>query len=113
MMNRKGKVFFQNVYAGEISETENGFSFQYDDDYLLNPHSKPISLMMPLQAEPYTSKTMLPVFDGIIPEGWLLDIAEKNWKIDIRDRMGLLLQFCNDCIGAISVVDNTETDDHE
>jgi serine/threonine-protein kinase HipA len=42
-------------------------------------------------------------FDGLIPEGWLLDIAEKNWKLNPRDRMGLLLMCCKDCIGAISV----------
>jgi hypothetical protein len=43
-------------------------------------------------------------FDGLIPEGWLLEIAEKTWKIDPRDRMGLLLACCRDCIGAAGVV---------
>lgn len=37
-----------------------------------------------------------------------MDIVEHNWKIDKRDRMGLLLKFCKNCIGAISVVENTE-----
>jgi serine/threonine-protein kinase HipA len=56
---------------------------------------------------------MFPFFDGLIPEGWLLDIAEKNWKIDSRDRMGLLLACCKDCIGDVSVQDITgKEDDH-
>ena len=38
-----------------------------------------------------------------IPEGWLLDIAEETWKLNPRDRMGLLLACCRDCIGAASV----------
>ena len=38
-----------------------------------------------------------------IPEGWLLDIAEETWKLDPRDRFGLLLACCRDCIGAVSV----------
>ena len=46
---------------------------------------------------------LFPFFDGLIPEGWLLDIAEKNWKLNPRDRMGLLLACCKDCIGAVSV----------
>ena len=46
---------------------------------------------------------MFPVFDGLIPEGWLLDIASKSWKIDPRDRMSLLMACCKDCIGDISV----------
>ena len=46
---------------------------------------------------------MLPVFDGLIPEGWLLDIAEETWKLDPRDRFGLLLACYQSCIGAVSV----------
>jgi serine/threonine-protein kinase HipA len=46
---------------------------------------------------------LFPFFDGLIPEGWLLDIAEKNWKLNPRDRMGLLLVCCKDCIGTVSV----------
>jgi serine/threonine-protein kinase HipA len=46
---------------------------------------------------------MIPFFDGLIPEGWLLDITVKNWKLDTRDRMGLLLTACKDCIGAVSI----------
>jgi serine/threonine-protein kinase HipA len=47
---------------------------------------------------------LFPFFDGLIPEGWLLDIAEKNWKLNEKDRMGLLLTFCKNCIGAVSIV---------
>ena len=107
-MARKGKVYFNDSFAGIISETEDGFSFQYDENY----SGTAISLTMPLKKEPYESKTMLPFFDGIIPEGWLLALAEKNWKVDLRDRMGLLLLFCKDCIGAVSVI-NDETGDSD
>lgn len=101
-------MYLKDVFAGIISETDDGYSFQYDEYYLNTPGNNPISLTMPLRKEPYQSQTMLPVFDGLIPEGWLLDIAQQNWKINPRDRMGLLLMFCKDCIGAISVVDDTE-----
>ena len=50
-----------------------------------------------------SSDLLFPFFDGLIPEGWLLDIAEKNWKLDGRDRMGLLLACCSSAIGAVSV----------
>jgi len=49
---------------------------------------------------------LFPFFDGLIPEGWLLNIAEMNWKINHKDRMGLLLTCCQDCIGAVSVRNN-------
>ena len=41
---------------------------------------------MPLTDEEYEKEMMFPVFDGMIPEGWLLDIASDSWKIDRRDR---------------------------
>lgn len=102
-MIRSGKVYFQETFAGIIEEDENGFSFQYDTEYLKSESSRPVSLTMPLTDVPYKSDLMLPFFDGLIPEGWLLDIARENWKIDPRDRMGLLLNCCRDCIGAVSV----------
>lgn len=64
----------------------------------------PVSLSLPLQAEPFVDKRLFPFFDGLIPEGWLLEIAGNTWKIDLRDRMGLLLACGRDCIGAAGVV---------
>lgn len=107
-MSKKGKVFYEDVFAGTITEDENGFNFLYDAEYLKLPGAKPVSLTMPLTEKPYSSKVMLPFFDGLIPEGWLLDMAEVNWKIDRRDRMSLLLTFCKDCIGAVSVIPEGE-----
>ena len=103
-MSKTGKVFYQNIFAGIIREDENGISFTYDKEYLLNKEAKPVSLTLPLREKEFTSKNMLPFFDGLIPEGWLLDIAQTNWKINPRDRMELLLTFCKDTIGAVSVV---------
>ena len=67
------------------------------------PHARPVSLTLPVQEAAFTSNVLFPFFDGLILEGWLLDIAEKNWKLNPRDRMGLLLACCKDCIGAVSV----------
>lgn len=107
-MNRSGKVFLKNVFCGLIYENEEGYFFQYDDSYLKSENACAISLTLPLTHLVYSSKTLFPYFDGLIPEGWLLDIAERNWKLDYRDRMGLLLSCCKDCIGAVSVVNNEE-----
>ncbi len=43
------------------------------------------------------------LFDGLIPEGWLLGAVSRNWKIDTKDRFGLLLVACKDAIGNVSV----------
>ena len=86
-----------------MTEDENGYTFVYDVDYMALADAEAISLTLPLSDKPYHEKVLFPFFDGLIPEGWLLDIAEKNWKIDARDRMALLLACCKDCIGAVGV----------
>lgn len=100
---RKAEVKMQDELAGWLTQDENGYHFQYNPAYLLIEDAKPVSLTLPLQEKPYTSNVLFSFFDGLIPEGWLLDIAEKNWKLNPRDRMGLLLACCKDCIGAVSI----------
>ena len=47
--------------------------------------------------------TIKVVFDALIPEGWLLDVALRNTDISVLDRMSLLLLCCKECIGSVSV----------
>ena len=100
---RKAKVLYKKILAGIIAENEEGYNFEYDKIYLNTKYTKPISLTIPLQKEAFQSKILFPFFDGLIPEGWLLNIAVDNWKINSRDRFGLLLALCNDCIGCVSI----------
>ena len=102
-MARKGKVYVQNCYAGMIAEVDEGYEFSYDVDYLKAEDAVAVSLTLPLRNEPYVASTLFPFFDGLIPEGWLLHIVEKNWKIDGKDRFGLLLATCSDCIGDVRI----------
>lgn len=67
------------------------------------PDAQASSLTLPLREAPYESNILFPFFDGLIPEGWLLHIVSKNWKLDQNDRFGLLLVACKDCIGAVRI----------
>jgi serine/threonine-protein kinase HipA len=101
---RKGEVYYDSHLAGVITETTEGeFIFQYDANYIKEYPNEFITFTMPVTEKPYTDTRLFPFFEGLIPEGWLLDIASKNWKINLNDRMGLLLACCQNCIGAVSV----------
>lgn len=100
---RSGYVYVQSQLAGIISETEDGYIFQYDSMYLNEENALPVSLTMPLRKDPYVSYTLFPFFDGLIPEGWLLSVVSRNWKIDRNDRFGLMLASCRDCIGDVMI----------
>lgn len=100
---RVAYVFVREHFAGMLKETDDGYTFSYSDDYLNSKNPTAISLTLPLQKEEYTSKTLFAFFDGLIPEGWLLNIIIHNWKVDQKDRFGLLLIACKDCIGNVSI----------
>ena len=101
---RRADVYMQERAAGILQERDNGYAFTYLPDYLDRVDAMAVSLTLPLQPESFEDKRLFPFFDGLIPEGWLLDIAEQTWKLNPRDRMGLLLACCHDCIGAVSIV---------
>lgn len=101
---RQAAIYYKDVLAGMLTETDDGeYTFQYEEKYIKDFPKDCISLTMPVRLKNYTDKRLFPFFDGLIPEGWLLDIASKNWKINQNDRMGLLLACCQNCIGAVSV----------
>ena len=102
---KQGKVYIKDIFCGIVSESEEGYCFVYDKAYSSMEGATALSPTMPLTEEPYVKEMMFPVFDGLIPEGWLLDIAQNSWKIDARDRMSLLLACCKDCIGDIGVIE--------
>ena len=100
---RTAFVYVRDSFAGVLRETDEGYVFQYDAAYLSVPQNPAVSLTLPKREEPYRSKTLFAFFDGLIPEGWLLDLVSHNWKINPSDRFGLLLVACKDCIGAVSI----------
>jgi serine/threonine-protein kinase HipA len=100
---RQANVYMYDRFTGILVEDEEGYTFSYDSAYLRGNNPEPISLTLPLSSQPFHNRVLFPFFDGLIPEGWLLEIAEKNWKLNTRDRMGLLLACCKDCIGAVSI----------
>jgi serine/threonine-protein kinase HipA len=101
---RRAVIKYNSTPAGVLTETNDGeFEFQYIAEYITNNANDCITVTMPVNETLYKDKRLFPFFEGLIPEGWLLDIASKNWRINTNDRMGLLLACCQNCIGAVSV----------
>lgn len=101
---RQALIKYNTTIAGLLTEEDNGdYLFQYDREYIENHPGQFISFNMPVTHLPYRSKQLFPFFNGLIPEGWLLNIASESWKLNKNDRMGLLLACCRNAIGAVSV----------
>ena len=109
---RLAKILYNKEFCGVLTETNDGeYLFKYDEFYIKNHPNQFITFTMPVNNTEYHDKRLFAFFEGLIPEGWLLNIASKNWKINRTDRMGLLLACCKNCIGAVSVEPITTDDE--
>ena len=109
MSTRRGIVSLAGTRVGLIEETAGGTRFTYDKAWLENAERLPVSLTLPLRAEPYDYRGLHPFFENLLPEGWLLEISTAKLKIPKDDALGLLLATCGDCIGAVEIGNATET----
>ena len=75
---KQAGIYVNDIYCGILTEDEEGFHFVYDEAYLTRQDAAPVSPTMPLTDQQYDKEMMFPVFDGLIPEGWLLDIASSS-----------------------------------
>ena len=97
---RKAAVFVHGIKAGILSEEiAKGYLFTYDDDY----QGEPVSLTMPLHQKKYSYTNFPPFFEGLLPEGVMLEGLLRIAKIDKQDYMSQLIATGNDLVGAVTV----------
>jgi len=100
----RAQVYLRDRKAGLLERTGKGYRFTYDRDHLSKPEAQPVSLTLPLRREPYESESLFPFFEGLIPEGWLLDLASRTLKIDPENAFDILVANGGDCVGAVTVI---------
>jgi len=64
-MSRKGFVFINNINAGIIEENDEEFCFTYLKEFLEGEKAVEISITLPLQEEPFYSKSMFSFTNNI------------------------------------------------
>lgn len=102
---RAGKVYFKNVPAGELIETDRrSYVFQYDDAYFNDSSKEALSPTLPKTRQRYESDHLFPFFFNMLPEGANKQVQCAQLKIDEKDYFGLLLAVAGgDTIGAVRV----------
>lgn len=97
---RKAIVMVHGKRAGLLTETSsNAYHFEYDDDY----ESDAVSLTMPIAHKKYEYNSFPPFFEGLLPEGIMLDGLLRIAKIDQKDYFSQLIATGNDLVGAVTV----------
>jgi serine/threonine-protein kinase HipA len=97
---RRARVYVHGVKAGVLQEQgDTQYLFTYSEDYT----GAPVSLTMPILNKMYLFDTFPPFFEGLLPEGVLLEALLRKYKLDKADYFGQLLRVGHDVVGAISV----------
>lgn len=101
---RTATVMLDGARVGTLEElTAGGSRFRYDAAWLALDGAVPVSLRLPLRAEPYESTSVHPFFLNLLPEGWLLEVSLSSLKLSKDDVFGLICALCADCIGAVEI----------
>jgi serine/threonine-protein kinase HipA len=99
-MMRSARVYMKGIFAGVLEELMEGkYRFSYQADY----KGAPISLTMPLKNQRYAFDKFPPFFEGVLPEGTMLDALLRKYKLDKNDYFSQLIVVGGDLVGAVTV----------
>ncbi|HHT0594556.1 TPA: HipA N-terminal domain-containing protein [Legionella anisa] len=97
---RKAYVSVNGIKAGILEELQGGtYQFTYFDDY----QGAPVSLTMPLKNKVYDFDVFPHFFEGLLPEGIMLEALLRKYKIDRNDYFGQLILVGQDVVGAVTI----------
>jgi len=88
-------------HGAENIEEGKSYHFLYLEDY----DGPAVSLTMPLSKKEYFFKEFPPFFDGLLPEGILLEGLLKQRKIDRYDYFSQIVAVGNDLVGAVTIME--------
>jgi len=97
-------IYKGNQKAGELWRDAEGYHFIYEDAFLHDNTTRPISVAMPKSRKEYHASELFPFFQSILSEGDNRERICKALGIDVSDDWGLLMHSCSeDTIGAVTV----------
>lgn len=103
---KRAKVFVHGIYAGSLEEVvrKREYRFVYREGY----EGESVSLMMPITQQVYIFDRFPPFFEGLLPEGPMLEALLKKKKLDADDYFEQLVQVGAEMVGSVSVERITE-----
>lgn len=97
---RKARVLMSGIEVAILEELDHGrYKITYRDDY----QGPPISLTMPIKNQEYTFAQFPPFFEGLLPEGVMLEALLRKYKLDKNDYFSQLVKVGHDVVGAVSI----------
>lgn len=96
----KANVYVEGSPAGQlIQHSATAYRFAYAAGY----SGPPVSLTMPVDAKEFLFESLPPFFEGLLPEGEMLEGLLRQKKIDRSDLFSQLIAVGADMVGAVTV----------
>ncbi|MEM0992092.1 MAG: HipA N-terminal domain-containing protein [Bacteroidota bacterium] len=97
---RKAEIFVHGQLAGYLSELETNHSYRFE--YLEQYDGAVVSLTMPVEQKVFEYHRFPPFFEGLLPEGIMLEGLLRQLKIDANDYFAQLMATGGDLVGAVT-----------
>ncbi|MEM1326094.1 MAG: HipA N-terminal domain-containing protein [Bacteroidota bacterium] len=98
---RTASVYVHGELAGQLIELDDQKSYRYT--YLKGYNNASVSLTMPTTQSVYEFDQFPPFFEGLLPEGVMLEGLLRQLKIDADDFFSQLVATGADLVGAVTV----------
>ena len=98
---KKANVFVNGLLAGQLLEVERGKNYKFT--YIEQYKGPSISLTMPIKQSVYEFDRFPPFFEGLLPEGMMLESLLRRRKIDQTDYLSQLIAVGGDVVGNVTV----------
>lgn len=97
---RKATVFINGIKAAELIEhNRKSYELNYEQDY----QGHGISLTLPINKKSFAFNQFPTFFEGVLPEGMMLDSLLRTKKIDKDDYFSQLIIVGMDLVGHVTV----------
>lgn len=98
---KRANIFVNGILAGQLEEIQHGtlYRFSYAGDYV----GQSVSLTMPTTQSSYDFDRFPPFFEGLLPEGIMLESLLRQSKLDRDDLLSQLICVGHDLVGNVTV----------
>ena len=102
-------IWFDDLAVGQVDVAADGsLSLRYADRWLQTAGAFPLSVTMPLRADPYPSDVISPWLANLLPEEEQLQVLTRSLGLDQADVLAVLSEIGGDTAGALSFGASTD-----
>ena len=96
-------VYLFDQRVGTLQSQQGNLCFTYEPQWLSSNNARALSLALPLQSEPFDNAPAQAFFAGLLPEGSLRKLLQRQFQLSDANTLGLLDEIGGECAGAVSL----------